>query len=188
MNSDSTATTARWGARVAVLALRSQADLPPSPNETAYSLMPSGESLRIDHIVESLARMPKPLSCRATVRDGRLILDCNAVDDPQFADHLRMVGERQAHDWAAVVRQLCEGESDPLILVGSSKEAAIVPSSGVEAFMRDYHLGHSLSLKPIQPSLLPEGVCAVLAIGPPDKVEVRLKLGDSPPAGRRSGA
>jgi len=172
---DAVKPAARWGARIAVLALRSQTRLAPSSHEVIYSLAASNDSLRIDQVVETLATMPKPLSCKALLRGSRVVLDCNTLVDKQFVEHVRSAGERAARDWAMVVREVCGADPDPKVLVASAQDAAIIPFSGVQQFMRDYHMAHSLGWQAIEPKLLPEGVCGLFAVGPPHEVHVNLR-------------
>lgn len=160
--------TSRWAARIALLGLRSMASPPLAPTGIVYAIPPLGDSLRLEEAIEALVRLQKPVWCTSAFQDGKLLISCSPVLDSGAGEQLQEIGQRNMSEWTPIVQALCEGQSDPAVLVSSSDEAAVVPFSGPQRFTTDYFFGYSLAWQPIRPTLLPNKVCGLLIFGPPE--------------------
>ncbi len=166
---------ARLAARVAVLALRSSVNQGYWSPNVAYTLGPSRDLLSLDQVIDVLATMPKPLSCRAETEGEQVHLTCASIKEPKLAEEVRTFGVQSAAAWSEGVRKVCGPDShDPRVLLASSQEAVVVPLSGVLTFIRDYDTPHSLAWQSVHPAMLPPGVCALFTMGPPDRARVTI--------------
>lgn len=167
--------TERWAARIALLVLGANSDQGPRPDSGRYSVPPFGDSLGTDEAVDALARLPKPVVCRMSDQGEVLRLRCEQIHDEGVAARTRAFGDSVGQGWTDLMRQACPGESDPLVLVSSSRDAAVVPFSSLKVFVRDYEIGHSLSWQNVQVGMLPKDVCALWTVAPPSKARVQLR-------------
>ncbi len=175
MTDHSATPTEKWAARVALLVLEANAGRGLQPDSLTYSMPPFGDSLGPDEVVDALARLPKPVLCKTSNQGRVLKLRCAAIGDGEIAGRTVAFGDDVGQQWTDLMRQACPEQSDPLVLVASSQNAAVVPFSSLKTFVRSYEIGHSLSWQNVHPGMLPQNVCALWTIGPPSKSHVELR-------------
>ena len=154
-----------FAARIALIVLR--ATLPPSADGTPLMIrLGNGPSLSAAAAAEELARLPKPLVCRADVKEQVMVVTCEP--DPLGSDSLlQQQVSRRPPIWGARVDRSLRRNPDSRVLVSGPDDSALVPADAFHLFGMDYEVNASFFLDSRRPSREERraGALAVVYVG-----------------------
>ncbi len=128
-------------ARLALLLMRGAVALRRPVEESRYIIEPDSTPISREEAASLLARMPKPLQCRARVRDGVMAVSCHGITEPsqraEWEERSRYTEEEGGH-----FPRLREEHGDRYpeleIFCLGWRESLIVRVSEVERYKREY--------------------------------------------------
>lgn len=163
-------------ARIALLVMRGGLAQKHAIDEQLYVVEPEATPVTREIAAERLARMPKPLHCRARVQDGVVTIRCRTMTDLAELDaHRQMTAE------ASFPHLLDEWGDDRYprlrIFCTGWRESLVVTAADVERYKRDYAV-HPMGTNASPPSFYlatnPDAARAAVAAGAVYMMECHL--------------
>jgi protein-arginine kinase activator protein McsA len=158
-------------ARLALLLMRGAIARTRPVNENRYIIEPDSTPISRDDAADILARMPKPLSCQATVRDGVMAIRCRSITEPaqraaweQHAGHW----EKEGGYFPNLRREHGDRYAESVIFCLGWRESLVARVAEVERYQREYDAhpaGYSASPPSAYLATEPEAARAAHAIG-----------------------
>ncbi|HEY9429440.1 MAG TPA: hypothetical protein VIR34_19935 [Gemmatimonadaceae bacterium] len=128
-------------ARLALLLMRGAVALKRPVDENRYIVEPDSTPISRDEAADLLARMPKPLRCQATVRDGAMALRCRSITEQSeraaWEQHARF-WEREGGNFPDLRQKHGDRYPELVIFCLGYRESLIVRVSEVERYEREY--------------------------------------------------
>jgi hypothetical protein len=139
--------TALSAARLQLLALEASLPLEDRVNRGKVAIRPGHTVVPEEVAVQALARLPKPARCSATVVEGALTIECEAV----VSDELARVHARRVQDLDGGVDGRPFVRAGPILVEGGRKSLN-VELEVFKRWYRDYHLPSAISLSMFDPT------------------------------------
>ena len=164
-------------ARLTLATLRGETTRPNLPVRT-YLVRPLRESLAIEEVVRYLAKVAKPISCRAQLTGSTLEISCVPPPERGSATRLRARAELEGA-YLHLLNERCEHpEPEHLIQVTVGEEVFVFPLAAILAWVREYEMPYSLVMWTRKARTLPTGVCAAIDVRPAPAARIVIESDD----------
>lgn len=128
-------------ARLALLLMRGAVALKRTVDENRYIVEPDSTPISRDEAADRLARMPKPLQCQATVRDGIMALRCRSITEPSqlaaWEEHSRY-WEKEGGHFPQLRQEHGDRYPELVVFCLGWRESLIARVCEVERYQREY--------------------------------------------------
>jgi hypothetical protein len=153
-------------ARALVLALLAghgwEAFAPP----TRFTLSSEPRLLHLDEVVPALTRLSKPVSCKASIDNSIMSIQCRSLTGSRLLAHSKAI-DSQAQAWFDAARVgPADSEERILELRGAGQILAMSVKAFVE-FLRDYSVACSLAGHPPDKGAAARGVALLVLVRKP---------------------
>lgn len=155
-------------ARIALLAMATQARIPVGATNRLYSL-DGGNPATFDSAARALVPLPKPVLCRAALQGEVILVRC--VSLPDSLDAARQARADNAHSYERTILAASQQPDDPLLLIKNrSGDSLFAPLSAFVAFARDYLVPGFFGIQDRNAGD-PTDYVATIILGPPVAIE-----------------
>jgi hypothetical protein len=126
-------------ARVALLILRGGLAKNGETRSDAYLISPPDSAYTPGDAARWLAAAPKPVACRASVRDGFMAIRCVPIDDPEFRLAHRRFADRRKSARVGEPRRAEKAGQELIYCVGAG-ESLVVSREVIDRVFEDYEI------------------------------------------------